>query len=68
MLIFLLFAASLLTSYCRFSSLIIASIVMIAFYILSQIFFLKREGLSDARVVSILKKNIVLQYIFCKDS
>ena len=29
---------------------------MISFYILSKRFFLKREGLSDARVVSITKK------------
>ena len=51
-----IFAAFLLISYCRFSSLILSSIVMINFYILSERFFLKREGLSDARVVSITKK------------
>ena len=50
------FAASMLISYCTFSSLILSSIVMIIFYILSKRFFLKREGLSDARVASIIKK------------
>ena len=40
---------------------------MISFYIPSKRFFLKREGLSDARVASITKKNnMVLQYIFLK--
>ena len=39
-----IFAASLLISYCNFSSLIISSIVMISFYILSKRFFLKRVG------------------------
>ena len=29
---------------------------MISFYILSEIFFLKCEGLSDARVASVTKK------------
>ena len=51
-----IFTASLLISYCRFSSLISSSVVMISFYILSKRFFLKREGLSDERVVSITKK------------
>ena len=49
------FAASLLILYCSFSSLTLSSIWMIGFYI----FFLKilkRKGLSDARVVSITKK------------
>ena len=50
-----IFAPSLLISYCSFSSLILSSIVMIN-YILSKRFFLKREELSDARVVSITKK------------
>ena len=50
-----IFAPSLLISYCSFSSLILSSIVMINF-ILSKRFFLKREELSDARVVSITKK------------
>ena len=51
-----IFAASLLISYCSFSPLILSSIVMIGFYILSKRFFMKREGLSDARVGSITKK------------
>ena len=42
-------------SYCIFSSLTLSSIVMISFYILSKRFFLKREGLSDARVLSVTK-------------
>ena len=42
---------------------------MIGFYILSERFFLKCKGLSDARVASITKKEKkALQYIFCKDS
>ena len=49
------FTASLLISYYNFSFLILSSVVMISFYILSKIFFLKREGLSDARVASITK-------------
>ena len=44
-----IFGASLLISYCNFSSLIL-SIAMISFYILSKRFFLKRKRLSDARV------------------
>ena len=51
-----IFAASLLISYCSFSSLILSSIAIISFYILSKRFFLKHEQLSDARVVSINKK------------
>ena len=50
-----IFTASLLISYCSFSSLILSSLIMISFYILSEILFLKRKGLSDARVVSITK-------------
>ena len=45
-----------LNSYCSFSPLILSSVVMFSFYILSKILFLKREGLSDAQVVSITKK------------
>ena len=37
---------------------------MISFYILSTRFFLKRKKLTDARVVSTAKKNMVLQYTF----
>ena len=51
-----IFTASLLISYCSFSSLISSSIVMNSFYILSIRFFLKRKGLSDARVEIITKK------------
>ena len=51
-----IFYASLLISYCSFSSLIFSLIVMISFYILSKRFFLKREGFSDARVIAITKK------------
>ena len=51
-----IFAASLLISYCSFSSLILSSIVMIGLYILSKRFFLKRTGVSDAKVVSITQK------------
>ena len=55
MLIFSNNAASLLILYCGFLSLILLSIVMISFYILSKRFFLKREEISDARVVSVTK-------------
>ena len=52
-----IFAASLLILYWNFSSLILSSIiVMVSFYILSKRFFLKHEGLSDARVGSITQK------------
>ena len=43
---------------------------MISFYILSNKFFLKRKGLSDARVVSVTKKDYgyAVHYgYFCKD-
>ena len=50
----------MLILYCIFTSLTLSSIVMISFYILSERFFLKRKGLSDARVASITKKNMVL--------
>ena len=46
------FAASLLISYCDFSS----SVFLISFYILSLRFSLKCRGLYDARVVSITQK------------
>ena len=51
-----IFAASLLMSYCSFPSLVLSSVVMISFYILSKRFFLKRKVLSNARVASITKK------------
>ena len=63
-----IFAASLLITYCTFSSVILSSIIMISFHNLSARFFLKREGLSDARVASITKKEYALQYIFYKNS
>ena len=51
-----IFAASLLILNCNFSSLILLSVLIISFHVLSKRFFLKREGLSGARVVSITKK------------
>ena len=51
-----IFAASVLMSYCNFSSLNLSSTVLINFYILSKRFFMKHEGLSDARVASITEK------------
>ena len=51
-----IFAASLLIFYFNFLSLILSSVVIISFYILSKRLFLKREWLSDARVASITKK------------
>ena len=50
------FDASVLMSYCNFSSLILSSIVLINFYILSKRFFMKHERLSDVRVASITEK------------
>ena len=51
------FATSLWISYCSFLSLILSSIVMINFNIVSKRFFLKRKELSDGKVVSITKKD-----------
>ena len=51
-----IFATALLISDCSFSSLILSSIVMSNFYILSARIFLKREGLSDVGIASITKK------------
>ena len=62
-----IFATFLLILYCRFSFLVILSVVMISFYILSKRFHRKRKGLSDARAVSLTKRKIVLKYIFYKD-
>ena len=45
-----IFVASLLMSYCSFWSLILLSIALISFYILSERFFLKRKRLFDARI------------------
>ena len=58
------FAASLLTSYDSFSSLIFSSIVLISFYIIFKRFILKRERLSDARVPSITKKEYGVAFLF----
>ena len=63
-----IFAASLLISYYNFSSLILWSIVMISFYILSERFFLKCKGLFDARVTSITKKEYGFAAHFYIDS
>ena len=49
------FAASLLIPYFTFSSLILSSTAMICFYVLFERLFLKREELSDTRVVSVTK-------------
>ena len=43
-------------SYCNFSSLILSSVVIISFYVVSTRLFLKRKGLSDAKVASITKE------------
>ena len=40
---------------------------MISFYILSERFFLKRKGLSDVRVASIIRKEYAFVLHFCKD-
>ena len=58
-----IFATSLLISYCTFSSLILSSIVMINFYIVSKRFFLRCKEFYDGRVVSITKK----EYASTKD-
>ena len=51
-----IFVASLLISYCSFSSPILSSVAMISFYILSKRIPLKHEGISDTGVPSITKK------------
>ena len=56
MIMLIFFVASLLISCCNLSSLIVSSIVMISFYILSKRFFLNCKGLSEARVVLVTKK------------
>ena len=50
-----IFADSLLISYCNLSSVVLLSIIMVRFCILSKTFFLKRKDLSNARVASITK-------------
>ena len=59
-----IFAACLITSYCNFSSLILASIGMISFYILSERFFPKHKELSDAGVTSIAKTGYRFEVLF----
>ena len=51
-----IFASSQLILYCSFLSLILSSIVMISFYILSERFFLEREGLAYSRVGLVTEK------------
>ena len=53
------FAASFLLWYYSFSSLILSSIVMISFDIFPRRLRMKRKGLSEARVVSLTKKEYV---------
>ena len=48
--------SSLLIPYSSFLSLILSSVVMTSFYILSKILHLKYKGLSNTRVVSINEK------------
>ena len=50
------FAACVLMSYCSVSSLLLSSIIMIDFYILSKRSFLKHQGSSDGRLPSIIRK------------
>ena len=61
-----IFAASLLISYCSFSSLILSLLLVIRFYIFSKRFFLKRKALSNARVVSISKNEHAFALLFVK--
>ena len=51
-----IFPASLLISHCSLSSLILSSVVIIRFYIVSKRFSLKHEELPRATVVLITKK------------
>ena len=59
-----IFAASLLILYCSFMPLILSSIVMISCYILSERFFLKRKGLSDAKLAGITKNEYGFAVLF----
>ena len=56
------YAVSLLIWYCTFSSIILLSIVMISFYILSTRFFLKCKELSYASVAPINKEEYALTH------
>ena len=62
-----IFPALLSTSYGSFSPLIWSSIAATIYYIIFEILFLKLKGLTDVRVGSTKKKNVVWQCIFCKD-
>ena len=53
-----------LISYYTFLSLILSTITMTSFYIISKRFILKPKGLSDARVASVTQK----EYIFAVHS
>ena len=53
-------AASLLILYRSFSSLILSSALWSLFHVLSKRLYRKRNGLSDARVVSLPQKRIWL--------
>ena len=58
------FAASLLSSYCSRSSVILSSFVKISCYIRSERFFLKRKGLSGVIIPSITKKKKFAVYYY----
>ena len=58
----------LLISYCSFKSIILLSVVIIIFYVLYKRFFPKPKRLSDAKVVSITKKEHGFEVHFCKYS
>ena len=66
MIMLMFFAASLLMLLYNFFSQIISSIIIISFYVLSKRIFLKSEGLSDARVASITKKEYGFAVHFLK--
>ena len=51
-------------SYCSFLSKIFSLIIVIKFYVLSERFFLKHEGLLGARVASSNKKEYFFLYKF----
>ena len=63
-----IFTASMLISYCSFSSLILSSVVTISFHVPCKKLFLKCKELSDAKVVSFTKEECGLAEIFFKDS
>ena len=58
-------AASLLILYCSFSSLILSSALWSLFQVLSKRWHRKPNGLSDARVVSLAKKEYGFAIHFC---